>query len=578
MNESPVSHWMRPFLVLASVSLVTVALWWAQKVLIPVALAMLLAFVLTPVVSALQRRGLGRTPAALVAVLFALILVAGVGVVIGWQLRDLSTKGSDYQAKIQAKVDTAVKAMPQPVQDSYKEFWDPGQGPSPVMWVVQQAALPATEVLASAALTIILATFMLISREDVRNRVVRLLGPGQLVSTTRALDDSAQRLSRYLLMQTCTNITVGTLLGVGLTIMGVPYALLWGFMAGILRFIPYAGTWSVAFLLALFCLATSDGWTEPLLAFGYFALIEILMSQVAEPLLFGHTTGVSPLALVIAITFWTWLWGAIGLMLAIPLTTCLAVLGRYLPQLEFLDVLLGSEPVLDELTSYYQRLLARDQDEATELVEEYIEKHPREAVYDQLLLPAIVQAKHDHERGELPKEDEQFAYEVTRSILADVLEPEEVPPDEGSPAPPEKPGVLILGCPARDKADELGLQMLGQLLQPAGRVEVLSPQMLSMDVAARVRQEKPALVVIGAVPPGGLAQTVYLAKRLRRAVRDLKIVVGRWGDPDLAPRVVERLQRAGADSVSTTLRETRTQLLPLLQTAAEKGPALAGSR
>jgi predicted PurR-regulated permease PerM len=568
--------------VLATLSLVTVALWWAQKVLIPVALAMLLAFVLTPVVNWLQRRGLGRTPAAVVAVLFALALVAGVGVVIGWQLRDLSTHGPGYQAAIQAKVDAVLKTLPHPVQESYKEFWDPGQGPSPITWVVQQAALPATEVLASLALTIILVLFMLISREDLRNRVVRLLGPGHLVSTTRALDDSARRLSRYLLMQSCTNITVGVLLGVGLTLMGVPYALLWGFMAGILRFIPYAGTWSVAGLLALFCMTISETWTLPAMAFGYFAVIEILMSQVAEPLLFGHTTGVSPLALVIAITFWTWLWGAIGLMLAIPLTACLAVLGRHLPQLEFLDVLLGSEPVLDELTRYYQRLLARDQDEATDLVEGYVEKHPPETVYDKLLLPAIHQAKQDHERGELPLEDEQFAYEVTRSVLADVLEPAEAGTEDASPAPPETPGVLILGCPARDKADELALEMLRQLVQPAGRLEVLPAQTQSMDVAARVRQQKPALVVIGAVPPGGLAQTVYLAKRLRRTFRDLKILVGRWGDQEMTPRVVERLRRAGADAVTTTLQETRAQLVPLIEAAAaqppQKEPALAGSR
>ena len=616
MAEAPSStNSYRPFLVFLSLALVTVALYLAQKVLIPVALAILLAFVLSPVVSWLQHRGLPRTLAVAVAVLLAFAVLMAVGLTITWQLESLAERLPGYQANITAKLEAAQNAtkgtflqnLQNFVQEISKDLQHPGgeqqpaapgggqgqppapegappQQPVPVQ--VQQssglaAQIPviagtAVELTASAALAVVLVIFMLIGREDLRNRVVRLLGPGQVVSTTRAIDDSARRLSRYLLMQSCTNAAVGVLLTAGLWLMGVPYFLLWGFLAFALRFIPYAGTWSVAVLLAVFCFAVSPGWWQPLGAFGYFAAIEILMSQAIEPLLFGHTTGVSPVALVIAIAFWTWLWGPVGLMLSIPLTTCLAVLGKYLPQMELFDVLLGDEPVLDEPTRYYQRLLARDQDEATDLAEDYLQKHDPATTFDGLLLPALVWAKRDHERGELPLEDEQFVFEVTRSVLEDLADRAEEPGDGTA----GRARVTVFGCPARDKADELALEMFRQLVAPAGcRVELLSAQTLTGEVVGRVKKEgAPVVVCIAAVPPGGLAQALYLTKRLHRQFPDLKILLGLWGQQDLPGRVAERLQRAGADQVATTLQQSRNQLVPLVQTAAATAPAKGGGQ
>jgi predicted PurR-regulated permease PerM len=571
-DDRSVANWLRPFLVLATVSLVTVALWWAQKVLIPVALALLLAFVLTPVVSWLERRGLGRTPAAVVAVLLALALLTGIGLLIAWQLRGLASDWPRYQAQISQKIDAFREAVRGTFLENLTAELPPGADQTFALGIVQQVAWPATEALASALLILVLVFFMLLGREDLRNRVVRLFGHGQLVSTTRALDDSAHRLSRYLLMQSCTNITVGTLLAVGLSLMHVPYALLWGFLAAVLRFIPYLGTWSVALLLAVFCVATSGGWAEPLMAFGYFALIELLMSQVFEPLLFGHMTGVSTLPLIIAITFWTWLWGPIGLMLAIPLTTCLAVLGKYLPQLEFLYVLLGAEPVLDEETTYYQRLLAHDQDEAVELVEDFVEKQPPEQVYDRLLVPALCTARSHRDEGKLEAGDERFVQAVTRSIVDDVLAPEVEAAAGGDGAgagTAERPGVRVFGCSAHDGAEELALRMFRQVLGPAGSAfEVLSANVLSSEVVERAAAEGPAVVLIAALPPGGLAQALYLCKRLRRRFPDLKLLVGRWGQKDMPPRVHERLTRAGASHVDTTLLASRDRLLPLVQAAS----------
>jgi predicted PurR-regulated permease PerM len=600
----------RPFLAFLSLVLVTAALYLAQQVLIPVALAILLAFVLSPVVSWLQRRGLPRTPAVAVAVVLAFAVLITVGLTIIWQLQSLAKDLPQYEGQITAKLAAARDATRGTFLENFQNFiqnvskeLQPGQPAAPAgagpaypgeepeeapaprpppalpglsfgLPQVQAIVSPAIELTASAVLAVVLVIFMLVGREDLRNRVVRLLGPGQVVSTTRAIDDSARRLSRYLLMQACTNAVVGVTLTVGLWLMHVPYFFLWGFLAFALRFIPYAGTWSVAILLAVFCFAVSPGWWQPVGAFGYFAAIEVVMSQVIEPLLFGHTTGVSPVALVIAIAFWTWLWGPVGLMLSIPLTTCLAVLGKYLPQLELFDVLLGDEPVLDEPTRYYQRLLARDQDEATDLAEAYLQAHNPAETFDRLLLPALVWAKRDHERGELPLEDEQFVFEVTRSILDDLADREEAPPDGAA----GRARVPVIGCPVRDKADELALEMFRQLAAAAGcRVEVLSAQTLSAEVVGRVKKDRPAVVCVAAVPPGGLAQALYLTKRLRRQFPDLKILVGLWGQQELPPRVAGRLQHAGADQVAATLQEGRNQLVPLVQVAAA-APARAGGR
>src|SRR5262249_8294685 len=246
---------------------------------------------------------------------------------------------------------------------------------------------PVLEGLATTVLVVVLVVFVLVLREDLRNRLLRLIGNGRITDTTKALDDAAGRISRFLLTQSLINVFFGMVLTISLWLAGVPYALLWGFLAALLRFVPYMGTFFAMLLPFTYSVAVFPGWREPLLALGIYLTLELLAAYVVEPLLLGHSTGVSPLALVFAAAVWTWLWGPLGLILSTPMTTCLVVLGKYVPGLEFLDVLLGDERVLDTSVSFYQRLLARDQDEATELVEHYLESHPPEAVFDELLLP-----------------------------------------------------------------------------------------------------------------------------------------------------------------------------------------------
>jgi hypothetical protein len=285
--------------------------------------------------------------------------------------------------------------------------------------------------------------------------------------------------------------------------------------------------------------------------------------------LYGQSAGVSEVALLVAIAFWTWLWGAVGLVLATPLTVCIGVLGKYIPQLEFLGVLLGDEPVMAFPTNYYQRLVAQDEDEAAALVEEYLETHAVEELYDDVLIPALSAAKRDRELGTLTEEDVQFIIQATRRIIEDLnlRQPQlATSTTRTSTAPVGEPSVetpppLILGIPAYDEADELALQMLQQLLDPTWyKMTIVSAEMLPGEVLSVVEQQHIRLICIAALPPGALAPVRYLCKRLRARFPDCRIMVGRWGAEEESDKPEGRFREAGADEVVTTLCQARNQI------------------
>jgi hypothetical protein len=385
-------------------------------------------------------------------------------------------------------------------------------------------------------------------------------------------------------MQVLINASFGIVLGVGLYVIGLPNAPLWGFVGGVMRFIPYVGTWvGLAFPVVFSLAAATDpesakpAWVQPVEVVGLFMMLELITANLLEPLLFGMSAGVSPLALLVAAIFWAWLWGPIGLILSTPMTVVLLVMGRYVPQLHFFEVLLGDEPALEASVNYYQRLLARDQDEANDVVEEQMQSHLLEQVFDVTLLPALLLAKRDRERGELQEEDEQFILQGTRDLVNNLgvfesLVAKPVPQPGTAPAAPagdSRPKVHVVACPAVDEIDELALLMFRHLLQPAGvDVELVSVKMLSSEVIAAVEKEDPTAVLIGTLPPGGMAQTRYLCKRLRSRFPDMTILVGRWGVKENVDQVRARLTSAGATQVGTTLGESRGQLVPTVQALA----------
>jgi len=395
--------------------------------------------------------------------------------------------------------------------------------------------------LADAGLVLVLLLFMLIAHRDIHDRLFRLVGYGRVTVTTKALDEAGQRISRSLRMQAMVNGTYGSAVGLGLFVLGVPYALMWGLFAAMLRFIPYIGPVVGALLPLALSMAVFAGWMKPLLVGGLFVLLEIGTNALLEPLLYSRGAGVSQVALLMSIAFWAWLWGPVGLLLATPLTVCLGVLGKYVPYLSFLEVLLSDEPVTD-LNSYYQRLVARDQDGAMEIVEELLETQTLLEVCEAVVIPALYYTKQDQRRGHLTDEEAHAIYQAIHETIDDLSASQAASADETIPNVPEAdtgtvlpPQLHILGCPAHDEADEVVLRILQHVLDPRRfEVEVTKTSLLAAEVLALVEQRAPTLVCIGLVPPGGFAQTRYLCKRLRVKFPTLPRVIAYMDPPGIA--------------------------------------------
>jgi hypothetical protein len=435
----------------------------------------------------------------------------------------------------------------------------------------RNAVVNGFEMIITVAIIVVLIIFILVQREDLRNRLIRLWGREYLTTMTKALDDGASRISRYLGMQLLVNLSFGVAITVGLFFIGVPYPMLWGFLAGALRYIPYVGAWLGAIFPLAISLVFTAGWTPPLLVLALFTVLELLISYVLEPMIYGHSIGVSGVALLLATVFWAWLWGPIGLLLATPLTACLVVVGRHVPHMSFLVILLGDQPVLKPPVTYYQRLLAKDQDEAIDLVEEYLKDHPARDVYEHILLPALVMTKQNKSHHDFTPEDERYILLAVREMVDDLAHLQKKEKQQSADAGASVPAadgkkVLVFGCPANDEADELALYLFRQVLDCARcQFEILPAETLAGEVVSRVQEQKPALVCVAILPSGGYAPARYLCKRLRAEVPELKIVVGCWGLSDNVELTRERLLSSGADQVGVALEETRCQILALVQ-------------
>jgi predicted PurR-regulated permease PerM len=621
----PRSRLLNTFAGVALGVLVVATLYLASSFLIPVALAVFLSFLMTPIVDRLER-WVGRAVAVVATGLAAAGLLVGIGWAVTHEFSGLVQRlgRPDYARNIGEKVEFVERwfrggivrevqnltrkveenirprkmeseqppenkpeEQPKNLPDEQQTGTKPQTPPPPptVSTAVTTAdepgwlsGLPASlgragELLAQSALVAVLVMFMLIRREDLRNRVIRLIGHGRLTVTTMALDDATARVSRYLLVQLLINGCYGLLFAAGLWLIGVPYAFLWGFLAAVMRYVPYIGIWLAVVPPILLSLAASPGWTKPLWVLGLVAALELVTANVIEPVLFGQSIGVSEVALLVSAAFWAWLWGPIGLVLSAPLTVCLVVLGRYVPQLEFFDVLLGDAPPLPARLVFYQRLLARDQDEAAAVIENHTRTSPPEQVYDEFLVPALVAAKRDRDHRNLSEPDERFIVGAVAETADQLAAGDFGPTPPPAAATPAGPRPLVLGCPARDEADELALRMFRGLLDPSKwEFTILPVTALAAELIDRVSETRPAAVVIASLPPGGLAHTRYLCKRLRQRHPDLKVTVGLWGLTGDVAKACDGLAEAGADQVATTMLETQHRLAewqPVFAAAAE---------
>ena len=556
---------------------------------------MLLTFLLSPVDSALQRLGLGRvvSVALLAALTFFLIGVIGWG--ISLQVKEFVHNLPSYQGNIKKRIEDLQVGQGTTLDKVRIEFeqligevntnaTSAEQARQPVLVMVQSGRFstgiwqlspiirPVLESLFSFLLVSVLVVFMLLERDELRNRATRLLSHGRPGLTTQALDEAGLRVSRYLFAQFVVNACLGVAIGLGLFLLGVPYALLWGFLIIILRFIPYVGIWIAAMLPFAVSLATSSNWWQPFSVIALFAVLEPVVAMVIEPMLFSKSAGTSKLAMLIAIAFWAWLWGPVGLLLATPLTACLAVVAKNVPQLEFIAVLLGDEPMMQASVAYYQRLLALDQDEAEMIVEEQLQTHPVEHVFDELLVPALHCAKRDRRLDILTDDEQEFIYKSMRESIERIglpsIHPTSLVDAAASDASTTSDRVTvsldkirILAWPAHDEGDAIALLMLQQLLDPTRyEMEISSGGKPLSEILQEVEQKHPALFCIGFIPPGGLSASRHLTKLLRARLPELTIVVGHWGWHEKVHDDREALLADGATHVAATLIETRDQI------------------
>jgi predicted PurR-regulated permease PerM len=577
---------------------VVAALYFARDVLLPIAVAVLLSFVLSPLVSALRRLRIPRAVAILFSVAFALGIIAGIGTLVGTQLVQVAGDLPQYETVIEKKIDTlrtatfgrvlavanrlegAVLRTPrnggEPSAAS-QETPAPEQAPVPppdALSLAKQILAPALHPLATAVIIFIVAVFILMQRDDLRDRLIRLFGSHDLHRTTLAMDDAAHRLSRYFLVQLGLNATFGVIIGVGLYFIGLPNPLLWGTTAGLMRFLPYIGSYIGAGVPILLASAVDPGWSLALWVAALFLATEPILGQLVEPMLYGRSTGLSPISVVISAIFWTWLWGPVGLILSTPLTLCLVVLGQRVKQLEFLDVMFGDRPALSSVENFYQRVLAGDLDEVQEHAEELLNEMSLAEYYDNVALKGLELAAHDLARGVLTSEQTARIKEIVVKLIHELDSHDDITPAAGK-SPDQRSNELpalntpplpdftdasqnSINCIAnRGPLDEAPAMMLVQLL---GKHK-LNARLVLAEVVSRSTIETFNNTGIGpdcVCGIGALHSTSslrFLLRRLRQRVPHASILVVLW--PTDHPLATDRDKQTvlAADYYASSLQD-----------------------
>jgi len=595
-------------LVLIAVVLAIAAMYFGRQLFIPLALALVFTFLLTPFVSSLEKIRFRRVP----AVVTVLVLAFGLGAAVAWgvanQLVEVMVNLADYKDNLDAKIlslhiskggslskatatvqelSNELAAVPAEIGHAQDKDSKTARSMRPVP--VQVAAPPANFIqdlrelvgplagpIETAAIVIIFTLFMLIKREDLRNRAIRLAGRGQLNLMTQALDDAGRRLSRYLVLQCLVNAGYGLLFGVALYFIGVPHALLWAVFAGVLRFVPYLGSLIASALPIAVALAVFPGWYQAGLTFAAFVFLELIVSNIVEPLLYGAHTGISSLAILVAAVFWTTLWGPVGLILSTPLTVCLIVLGRHVPQLDFLEVVLGDEPVLLPEQCFYQRLLALDQEEARVIAEAHLRENSLESLYETVMLPALKLVEHDYHNDGFDERARTSMLQAMKEMIEDFGdqcagdqhgEDLQFSDAEGEslfqryPAERKSLRSSIACIPARGGSDELLATMLAQLLQQAGyQARELSPGAPD-NLLIAVSRFDCDIACISSISAFTVSEARGLCKKLRGSVSGLPVVIGLWSLDASTAR--QRLGPGCSGVAATTLSDAIGQVRQL---------------
>jgi predicted PurR-regulated permease PerM len=602
-------------LIVLTIGLVVAFLYFARDLVVPIALAVLLSFLLAPAVRWLRRWHIGKVTAVSLTVLIAFLAIIGFSAVVVQELSSLAQQLPEYRSNLEAKIrslpgivpgagvlrraTSMVQELGRELKRSETEISTPAGGgsavgtspaeraqPVPVeiqrpefepLQIVQSVVGPLLQPLAMTGLVIVFVVMILLEREDLRDRLLRLAGRRDLHRTTVAMDDAAQRISRYLSRQLIVNACCGLPIGFGLALIGIPNAALWGIFAASLRFLPYLGIVIAACFPIALAVAVDPGWMLLVWVILLFVAVELVVANVLEPWVYGVSTGLSSVALIAAATFWTWLWGPVGLLLSTPLTVCLVVLGRHVPQLEFLDVMLGNQPVLRPDETFYQRLLANNPEEATEQAEEFAKERSLGEFFDEVAIPALTRAQVDSDDGALLPQRRLMIKEGIREMLEDLSDEATGNPPSGrstSPATGRAPGIVCIA--GRNELDEAAALLLVHLLRsehPVAFAEALPVEALTSDRYHSSLEDATA-ICLSLISTQSAARGRYLVRRLGRRAPRARILVGFWQlDPDELAASVAAIARPNTD-VATSLREAVAKLEPELTIRA--APARVG--
>ena len=584
---------------IATIGVIVAVLYFAREVFLPLAIAVLLTFALAPLVSLVRKIGIPRIPAVVLVVALAVIAISAFSALVATQVAELASNLPTYQTNILSKIqglkgagadDGLLSRITEAVERVGKEIEKPKEevaevtpkptadpvlveiySPNRPIQTLTSMILPLVGPLATAGLVIVVVIFMLLEREDLRDRFIRLVGHGDIHRTTEALQEAGRRVGRYLLMQLIVNVAYGVPIAIGLWFIGIPNALLWGLLSIVLRFVPYIGP-VIAMVLPLFlAVAVAPDWSLVLWAAGLFLVMELVSNNVIEPWLYGSKTGLSPLSIIVAAIFWTWIWGPIGLVLSTPLTVCLVVLGKHVPQFKFFEVLFGSEPVLDPKARLYQRLLAGDPDEATDQAEELLEKVHLADFYSNVVIPAMLIAEQDRARGVMSDEQKERVATSALTLVANLQAislQEEAAEHSGEPEPedesataidanvgdeekielPDGTGRSVLCVGGRDNLDNATASIIAQVLTVTGATVTVAGFIdLEPSRLGQLKLDGVETIVVTFLNRDSLNHARFLVRRLRRMHPSVRVGLALWSDPETSgPQIPDEQDKIAA--------------------------------
>jgi predicted PurR-regulated permease PerM len=588
---------IEPLLLL---SVTVLILYFARDLLVPLTFALTLAFLLAPAVARLETRRVPRVLAVALVGILAFFCIGGVGYVVARQLLNVARSLPDYRLKIQQKMSTVHSSTEQSFEKAIIAFEDIGddfitsaftpaaagnnqQTPTQIQPVrvidPDRSQLQATAELLMRVLrpigtigvVIVFTIYLLMKREDLRHRILLLAGMGRISLMTQALQEAASRISQYLFFQAAVNASYGILFGSGLYLIGVPDATLWGVLAGILRVVPYVGTATSLALPLIVSIAVSTSWLPPILILALFLALELTATNFVEPWLYSSRTGISSLALLAMAIFWALLWGWPGLILSTPLTVCIVVIGRHVPQMSFLHTLLGTDAELSTEAHFYERLLAMDQREAHAIANQFLEGKPLVELYDAVLIPALSLVEQDRHQGNLDDVRCNFFFLSIGELVSELTDyKQKVPANAIATTPYPSRSVkseefAIVCISASDQADELTAQMLVQLMERSNhQTLLLSANSVSTEILDSLAEESNTVIFISALPPFAFSQARAICQRVRAHLPNNRIVIGLWNttnDPDQSPeQTLERFGSGKPNVVVNTLAQALQQV------------------